>query len=509
MNQQHHASNFFGNDKNTRVSAKLSAVTLLLLLVLVAIIALTSCLPSWIAKLNVSGSSTFKISGKTVDWLKTLDEDVTLYFICNGGRANADGELYSFLEKYDEASEHITLEVIDPERDALFINAYGGTWPSNLSVIVESEARYRIIDNTSLYYYRYYDSSYGQELIMTPEEYQTMQQSLAQSDSTGQTLAMLVAGTTAYFDGESRVTNAINFVTQDKIAVAYQLTGNGATALDSTLANTLMQSCYELRTVLSLAALPADCDLLIVNAPSTDLTDAEATALSDYLSGGGKLFLTTSYAYGKLENLNRVLTAYGLSYHETHGVLCDGNPSYYLSDYSGSYEFFFKAHIASDHAATGSFDGEFAVMTPHAIATCAAEHATVTKWLYTSGAGYLLVEDTATNSTVQAGDKGEYIFGAIAESGETEIVWITSPLAASASCNAYTEGGNYALILSACNQMTGIGNDGITIASAAIDTSVLAISASGFVIWSLILVILLPVAVAVTGGIIWYQRKKR
>ncbi len=506
MKQQ--SSNLFGNDKNTRVSAKWSVITVLLLAALIALNALTSLLPSGIASPNVSGSSTFRISGTTVDWLRKLDEPVTLYFICEGGRANADGEFYSFLEKYEEASDMISLEVIDPNKDSLFIDAFGGTWPENLSIIVESQARYRILDNASLYYYRFYNASYG-EMIMSPAEYQETQQMMSESDSTGQMLTLLAEGTTAHFDGESRVTNAINYVTEEKVAVAYLLTGNGTKALDRSLSDLLTQSCYELRTTLTVEALPDDCDLLIVNAPATDLSDAEATALATYLADGGKLFLTTSYAVSKLEKLNGVLQSYGLSYHENHGVLCDGNPAYYLSDSSAAYEYLFRAHINSAHAATGSFDGEFVVATPHAIAISEKDGVSVTPWLYTSGAGYLLTADYTTGSSMQVGEKGEYTLGAIAEAGETSIVWITSPLATLSAYDAYSEGGNHDLILSVFNHLTGIGHDGITVPSREIDTSTLAVTASGFLIWGFILVILLPVATAVTGGIVWYKRKKR
>lgn len=507
MNQQKQ-SILFGNGKSTRVGTKWSIVTVLLLAVLIVLNALMSLLPTAIANPDVTGASAFKISGKTRDFLKTLNEDVRIYLLCDGGRANADGDLYAFLKKYAEASDRISFEVIDPDSDPAFNAAHGGALPSDMSVLVESDARYRLIESTSLYYYYFYNSSYG-EMTMTPKEYQELQQYFDQVDSTGQSLAMLTESTTEYFDGESRVTNAINYVTEEKVANAYQWTGNGAGELNSSLSNLLSQSCYELNTVLTLSKLPADCDLLIVNTPTVDLSQDDAAALSDYLANGGKLFLTTSYGVEKLETLNGVLQAYGLSYHENHGVLADGNPAYQLGDSSGSSPYLFYAHIQSEHAFTGDFDKEFAVYVPHAIQTTELAGGSVTPWLYTSGAGYVQTVDGTTGTTEQVGDKGEYVFGAIAELGETRIVWLASPAAISAAYNAYAANGNFELILSAFNQMTGIGNDGITISSNAIDTSTLAVSPIAFVLWSLILVILLPVTVAVTGGIIWYKRKKQ
>lgn len=502
-------SALLGMNKTARVGAISAAVTLLLLIVLIVVNSLMGLLPSSIASPAVTNSNTFRISGTTLDWLKSLNEDVTLYFICKGGKANADGDLYAFLERYTEANGHIRLEVVDSASDSAFITNYGGEWPSDMSVIVSSAARYRVIDNTDLYYYYFSDSSSGTSMTMTPEEYTSYQEYFASADSTGAYLQQLIAGTTAYFDGESRVTNAINYVTQDEVAVAYMLTGNGATELDSRLSSTLSQSCYDLRTTLTIADLPADCDILIINAPESDLSEEEAAALSTYLANCGKLFLTTFYGYGKLPNLSEVLSAYGLGFEASMGYVCEGNPNYYFGSSSYTYNYIYKAHISSDPAATGDFGGEFVGVYAHAIATWDVENVTVTPWLYTSEAGYLQVYNETTQKWETSNEKAVYTFGAIAESGDTQIIWVSTPSSFTQTYNSYASGGNFELLISAFNSMSGIGNDGITVSSTAIESSYLSVSAVQFAVWGIVLVIVLPIAVAVVGVVIWYSRKKR
>ena len=502
-------SALFGINKTARIGAISATATLILLVALVAINALMGSLPASILKPNVTGSDTFRVSGKTLDWLKTLDEDVTLYFICEGGKSNADGDLYAFLQRYEYASNRVHLEVVDPKASDTFISTRGGAWPANMSVIVESAARYRIIDQTELYYYYFYEASSGLELIMTPAQYAEYQQRLAAADSTGAALSAFVSGTTAYFDGEARVTNAINYVTQDKVAVAYMLTGNGTTALEVSLQNRLLQGCYELRTTLSLAELPDNCDILVINAPTVDLSESEAGVLSSYLAGGGKLMLTTCYDVGKLANLDGVLSAYGLSREDSVSVIHEGNPNYYFSSGTSVAAYLYKAHIQSAHPATGDFTGTFVGAYAHAITTEKAESITVTPWLYTSEAAYLNVYDQTTREWTKSEEKAAYTFGAIAEKGDTKILWISTPYALTESYNALAEGGNYELIHNALNAMSGIGEDGITIASAAIESTALAVSVTQFAVWGIILVLLLPVAVAVVGVVIWYSRKKK
>lgn len=116
----------FGINKTARIGAISATATLILLAVLVAVNALLGRLPASILKPNVTGSDTFRVSGKTLDWLETLDEDVTLYFVCEGGKSNADGDLYAFLQRYGDASDRVHLEVVDPKAGDAFISTRGG-----------------------------------------------------------------------------------------------------------------------------------------------------------------------------------------------------------------------------------------------------------------------------------------------------------------------------------------------------------------------------------------------
>lgn len=501
QNKQPLAS-LFGINKTARIGAISATATLVLLVVLIALNACLGLLPQNIAKPDVTGSQTFKISGKTVDWLKTLNEDITLYFVCEGGKAKADGDLYAFLQRYEEKSDRIRVEVVDPSSSSDLLASFGLESIANMSVIVQSATRYRIIENASLYYY-YYSDSYGNEMTMSPEEYQDWITTVS-AYYTGESLSQLMSFVSAYFDGEARVTNAINYVTQDKVAIAYTLTGNGASSLDTALSRTLSQSCYDIRTMLTLESIPEDCDLLIINSPSIDLTEAEASVLSTYLASGGKLFLTTLQTVGALPKLGGVLAAYGMGFEASMSTVCDGNPNYYLESYltGANYELF-RTQIQSQHAVTGNFDESFVMYNAHAITTTEVENVTVTPWLYTSQAGYL---DTDGNEILE---KAEYNVGVIAESGDTKIVWISSPYALTQFYDAYADGGNFTLAISAFNWMSGIGSDSIAISSSVLNTGVLSVSVTQFAVLGILLVILIPVAVAVVGIIVRYIRKKK
>lgn len=488
---------FFGIEKTARIGAISATVTLLLAVLLIVVNLLVGLLPSSIARPDVTGKNTFRLSGATKDWLKDLNEEVTLYYVCADGEA--EGELYRFVEQYGEVCDRITVTVLDIDRshDTLAALGVDGESLSDPSIIVKSAARTRVILSEELSYYVYSES--GSQMTLSAAQYNAMLNQLAQNDPTGEMTVLFQSYVTAYFDGDARVTNAINYVTQDKTARLYLLSGKAA-PLDVQLSRLLSQSCYEINTLLQLSQIPDDCDVLVINTPTADLSEAEASVLSSYLAGGGKLFLTTHYQVGALPNLAGVLAAYGLGFEASMQVVCDGHPNSYLSDYYGSYPESFRTQIQSAHAATGDFDESFLVSGAHAITLTEVAGVTVTPWLYTTEAGYLKGAADA---------KGTYTVGAIAEKGESAVVWISSYQALTQTCNGYTNGGNFALSLSAFNELSGIGHDGITIASSALDNARLAVTVTQFAIWAIILVIVIPVGIAITGTVVWYIRKKR
>lgn len=486
------------------VATRFCAVALILLALLIAANALLGALPSRYTLFNLASSNAFSLSGKSRDWLKTLETPVKLYLIQNGGEASADNALHLFLQEYEEASGAVDVEVVDPRAQKDFITAYGDAWPSDGSVIVSSEKRYRVIENEALYYY--YNSLINAN--MTAAEYDQMTESIAAMDESGDYLRQFAEATTAYFEGESLVTNAINFVIQEKIAVAYTLTGNGAIELSGEFRGLLSQTGYEMRTLLSLASVPEDCDLLILHTPATDLSEAEAAALSTYLSEGGKLFLTTYYKSAELKNLAGVLNLYGLGY-AGRNYVCDGNPGYYFTDSNGSYPELFRAHIAQ-HGATGEFVDTFVAYEAHALSLSEVEGVTVTPWLKTSEAGYLKVYNESTNTFEKSDETGEYTFGAIAEKGDACIVWLACPAALESPYNSISENsGNFTLARSAMDFMSGANVSGIAIDPSSTSVDSLSVTGAQFAAVAVVLVLLLPLGVAITGVVVWVRRKRR
>ncbi len=478
----------------TALSAVLAACILLNLPV--------ALLPDGIKSIDLSGKDTFHISGTTTDYLTALDEDITLTLLCKGGRANADSELYAFLRRYADASPRVTLRVKDPEKDTALRNSIGVDSIEDMSITVESVRRTKLIQNTDLYYYSLYDGSAGKQLTLSPAEYTAMLAYYAEQEDGEAYIAQLTSSVTAQFDGESRVTNAIEFVTAERVGVMYELTALGTTPLESSFTMPPEKGGFDLRTT-DTVSVPSDCDILVINTPTQDLTEEGAEALADYLARGGKLLLTTAAGSTakRLPNLTAILEGYGLGMPQEAGMLCEG-ASGYLPDATVPY--LFDAHINSAHRFTGDFDGECTLLAPHAITVTPTEGITHTDWLYTSKKGYLMNE-----SGEKIGTDAAYTCGAIAETGDTVILWIASAYALTSTANGYSEDGNYTLMHSAITTIADVSINPLAIPPRAMDTATLAPSDTAFLLWSIALVLVIPLASIAVGCAAWYVRKKK
>ena len=486
------------------------------------VLALTLCLSMGMALIPgrlinplVSNSKTFEIVAETYDYLEKLYDDVTIYYLVNGGAKAADIEIQYFLYDLADLSPHLRVETIDSEKETAFLEYYGATTLSDQSFIVVSNDRYVLIDNNDLYHY------YNEDLqaTLSPAQYAyylsaytnyLQTQSLGQYDENtvaiGQQLYTSKT-TVAYFDGCARLTNAIHYVTTNKVATA-KIYGS-ANAMDASLRTFLIAGGYFFEEIASPLSIGTDCDLLIIHTPKTDITEAEATALSNYLAGGGKVFLVTSCLYPELPNLHSVTQKFGLDVLDVKNIVGENDQNYY---YSAELPYYFLAHIAPKDKCeiTTDFTGQFVVMTAHAIqiAEDAPEGVTVTPFLYTGETTGCLKMIDETGEEIEE-DGGQYVCAAVAQKGEGTLLWLASSDSATNTGYALSAGGNFTLIRSAMNWMTDNAYATVSVSSTLMDNNTLALDTNGVIVLGVILAFVVPLALIIPSSVYLYKRKKR
>jgi ABC-2 type transport system permease protein len=264
--------------------------TLLILAVLAVVIVINVFVGKIPGKLDLTQNKLFTLSPETYKALDALKGDVTITTI---GRAdNADPTVTAILAKYAARSHSIKLQNIDPEMNPGWTKQYdpNGQGLANGTLVVASGAKYKTIGQYDMY--NYDNSNYDPS-----------------NPNSGPQLTSISA--------EQRITSALLFVTAAKNVTLYALDGHGEQTVDSLGLSTLVgNENYAVKSVsfLTAKAVPADADVLLVLAPKNDLSADDAAKVRAFLDGGGRAVfmfnvLTTD---NQFPNLMAILQSYGV-----------------------------------------------------------------------------------------------------------------------------------------------------------------------------------------------------
>ena len=246
------------------------------------------------AQIDLTWNRIFSLSEQTRQVLDQLDSPIQIYGLWRPGEENP--QVLDVLNLYTARSRHVSLEVLDPDRNPGFVMRYDRDRRGipRGSVIVEGPLGVRII--------------YPAEM----------------SDSFQQQGGRVVTGISA----ERRITSAINFAGTGYTPVLYELIGHDQTGLLGLgMFEVLERENYELRNLnLMVADIPEDASAIILYAPRRDLSPIEVEKLLDYLDNGGRFFVAVNYFIRDLTNLNNLLASYGINY--DYGIVYERDPNY-------------------------------------------------------------------------------------------------------------------------------------------------------------------------------------
>ena len=277
------------------------AVVLVTLSLCVTVVA--AMVPDTALSYDVSGSKRSTVSREAKDFLDTVDKDVTIYLLESTGIENY--ELY--LEKIAACSPHITLEKVyystSPEIFAEAGLAYDSISSNSLLIKCGESVQYVSYYNLC----KYANPTFGIS-DCTYEQYSSYTYQVAVNYSNDQaTLMAFELGTEMYFNGDNVICEVIAYLTADVIPTWYYLDGHGELSLSSA-ANPFAGA-----TALTLDAdIPADAAAILINMPTSDISDTERDMLLKYLERGGQLTFITTPENLSMPNLCAVLAAYGL-----------------------------------------------------------------------------------------------------------------------------------------------------------------------------------------------------
>ena len=449
---------------------------------------IASALPETYTQIDATSQKLYSITEDTEKYLDTLKDDVTLYVMVN--KNSKDDNVDRTLQKYASASKHVKVKYVDPNVSPTFASKYTDSDVTSNSIIVVCGDRSKVIDYNSDIYEYSYDSSYNYSV-------------------TG-------------YDCEGQVTAAIQYVTSESTTNVYELTGHDESTLSGDFSEVFQKRFMNVGSLslLTVDAIPEDCQALFITAPQSDLSEDDLSKLSQYLGNGGKIYLSIDYSkWNDLTNFKKLLSDNSIE--TTESLLAETDRSYYYQS-----PFYLLPNVENTEVSS-SVAGMTQVFVPYSVGLTytGEDDSNVTSFMTTSdttiakaAANIAAVQsqaDAANIASVQDGDtQGQYSLGMmVTNENGGELCVLGSAMMCTDSANQIVSGHNATLFNGIVNALvtTDDGNSDNAVVIAAKDYTVsnLTVSANAMLVYGILWGIFMPIALIIIGIIVWARRRKR
>lgn len=423
---------------------------------------------------DLTSDSLFTLTKDSQKVLKDVKDDITIYYMVSKGEEQ--DYIKRVIKQYNKVSDHIKVVTKDPVVYPNFSRKYVDDAVSDNDVIVvdETTGAAKYVSSDEMLYsdqYSYYTSGSSEQ----------------------------------YLDVEGQITSAIqNVLSTDKKKI-YVVTGHDEQSISDSLSKTLEKMNVDVEDIslVTQKKVPDDCSLLIEYGPQSDLRDSEKTVIMDYLKKGGTAILMPGYVEKETPNIDEILDYYGMSIQK--GIIYEGVGHY------ENYLNWIVPTINTDADVMSKFDDKDYVVigSSQSIkeqkASSLRNSLKLTDILTTSKQSLLKKDPSSQNTDKEKGDlSGPFATGVYAEEtvddGTTKLTVIAT--------NEVQDD----LMQNVISGMLGDSKDGTTntsIEAKSLSYSTITMSAGSAIVWSVVLVILVPLALLLTGFAIWFTRRRK
>lgn len=450
-------------------------ITAIILALLVVINIMVCSLPSSSTIFDISASQLYSVTSNTKTVVNALEDEVIIYWIVQSDAE--DDIIENLLAKYDSLSSNISVVKKNPDEYPTFAAQYTDEQVANNSLIVVSGDSYRYIA---------YDEIY-----------------LVETSVTSYTA-------TTSFDGEGAITSAIDYVTSEDFPQLYVLQGHGETELPATFSDQVTKDNIEIQyiSLLTVDSIPEDADAIMIYAPTSDISVEEKEMLADYVADGGKLLVISgTTADASLDNLNSLLSDYGVAM--TEGIVIEED----RNAYALNQPYTLIPEMAEDDITNSLIESNYNLIIPLAqgmVIDGTYTDGTITELLYTTDTAFSKIAgyDLTTYEKEDDDIDGPFTIAlSIETANEGEIIWFSSSYFLEDSYNSLSSGANGDVTMNALSSLIGE-SESMAIRSKSLNYNYLTISDATASFLQILMVGVFPLAY-IGIGISIVLRKRR
>lgn len=446
----------------TRRGAYSVGMIAVVIVIAVVINLIAGQLPEQMRQIDVSEKNIYGISKTSKKLLKNLEYDIE--FTVYADKANTDERIKTFLDKYTALTDKIKVKWVDSVAHPQALQENGA---QSDSIVVSCKDTNK---NAAVLF---------TDIIVQDASYYYM---------TG-------SGTEKEFDADGQLTSAVSQVTSDVQKKIYRTAGHGEQSLSTALTEELEKSNVtdEELNLLMTKEIPDDCNLILIDAPTSDISEQEKTMLTDYMKEGGKVIYIMGDAMNDTPNLDAFMEAYGMK--KVSGYIADMERCY-----QGNYYYIFPEITASGDLAKGLESNMVLMVNSGGFVKMSDQRdsLTVETLMTTSEQGYAVTEEKQT--------QGEYLLGAVASEDDAKLTVLASESMINAQITEYFSNlDNTALFVNmVMENFDDVEN--VSIKAKSLEVQYNTVQHSGAI--STFLIFGVPGIVLIGGFAVWMRRRK-
>jgi hypothetical protein len=450
---------------------------------------------------DMTASDFYEISQESVDYIKELTAPVNIAVMTDEETlVNSAGtygkQFVEIFKKYPINSDKITLEFVNLTLDPNYITKYDSIYSGEItseSIIVSSGNRLKVVALS--------------DLVVIETDQTTYQQSISGSQA------------------EKVITSAIMYVTDLHPKRAYLADVDMAEAASiQNIEVLLSENGYDVFTWTITEDIPADCDLLIVDAPLIDFEEAVIDRIYTFMENGGNygknmVYLANS-AQKDTTNIKNYIREWGLEL-RTDSFVGESDTANIINPLS---EYYFKVPITANDYTTNLPNPNLPVAvyysSPIEILYANMSNVLTADLLQTPPTTFALTPELdengqlLANSAITEGSYSlmamgtKYMFNDDNQRIVSNLLVIGGSEMLDGSLTGSTYYNNAEYFLSVVNTMTGKGS-GINVVAKNNDAATIEMTLERYENANRIFVFALPIAIVVCGGVVLLLRRHK